>query len=296
MIGTGLVPFIRNHGGSIYAMVSMIAGFVTSIILDYLFVWMLEQGASGAAWATVIGQGVTMLIALAYLLCKRQFTLRLPFSRFGKVSASIFRIGVAPFGLAMSPNISLIIINRFSASYGGEPAIASYACIAYVICIIYLILQGVGDGSQPLLSRYYGAKNYDRLKSTTKMAYGFAIFLSLLGCIVMYVIKGSLGALFGASDFVNAEIAKIMPVFLVSVPFVAILRITTAVFYATEKSMFSYILTFLEPLFMLVLMFILPPLFGGQIMIWWSTVFARILSALQAVFLKQCVDRQEMSV
>ena len=52
--------------------------------------------------------------------------------------------------------------------------------------------------------------------------------------------------------------------------FVAILRITTASFYATEKSMFSYVLTFIEPLFMLVLMLILPPLLGGQIMIWWS--------------------------
>ena len=47
----------------------------------------------------------------------------------------------------MSPNISLIIINRFSVFYGGESAVATYACIAYVISIIYLILQGVGDGS-----------------------------------------------------------------------------------------------------------------------------------------------------
>lgn len=94
-------------------MLSMIAGFVTNIILDYLFVWVLGQGVAGAAWATVIGQGVTMLIALAYLLLKKQFTLNIPFSKFGKVAASIIKIRIAPFGLAMSPNISLIIINRF---------------------------------------------------------------------------------------------------------------------------------------------------------------------------------------
>ena len=294
VISTGLVPFIRNHGGSFYAMVSMIAGFVTNIILDYLFVWVLGQGVAGAAWATVIGQGVTMLIALAYLLRNKQFMLNIPLSKLGKVSASILKIGIAPFGLAMSPNISLIIINRFSISYGGEPAIATYACIAYIICIIYLILQGVGDGSQPLLSRHYGEKNFDKLKSTRKLAYEFALFLSLIGCVIMYLTKGSLGALFGASDFVNKEISKIMPVFLVSVPFVAILRITTASFYATKKSTFSYVLTFIEPLFMLVLMLILPPLFGGQIMIWWSTVFARCLSALLAVILKFHVDKKEM--
>ncbi len=296
VIGTGLVPFIRNHGGSFYAMFSMIAGFVTNIILDYVFVWVLEQGVSGATWATIIGQGVTMLIALVYLLRKKQFTLSIPFSKIGTVSGSIIKIGIAPFGLAMSPNISLIIINRFSISYGGEPAIATYACIAYVICIIYLILQGVGDGSQPLISQCYGEKNWADLKFVRKLAYGFAYALSVIGCIIMYATKGSLGALFGASNEVNSKIARIIPVFLVSVPFVAVLRITTASFYATEKSAYSYILTFTEPLFMLVLMFVLPPLFGGQIMIWWSTVFARILSAILALLLKQRVDRKEMSL
>lgn len=161
------------------------------------------------------------------------------------------------------------------------------------ICIIYLILQGVGDGSQPLISQCYGKKNWDDLKFVRKLAYGFAFALSVIGCIIMYVTRGSLGMLFGASGEVNAEIARIMPVFLLSVPFVAILRITTASFYATEKSTFSYILTFIEPIFMLVLMLILPPLFGGQIMIWWSTVLARILSALLALVLKQRVDKKE---
>ena len=293
VVGTGLVPFIRNHGGSFYAMVSMIAGFVTNIVLDYLFVWVFEQGVAGAAWATVIGQGVTMLIALFYLLQKKQFTLRIPFSKFGKASVPILKIGIAPFGLTMSPNISLIIINRFSIFYGGELAVAVYACIAYVICIVYLILQGVGDGSQPLLSQYYGEKNFDKLKSTRKLAYGFAMFLSLIGCILMYLTKESLGVLFEASKTVNTEIANIMPIFLISVPFVAILRITTAGFYATEKSIFSYTLTFIEPLLMLVLMLILPPLFGGQIMIWWSTVLARIFSALLAIGLKNHVDEKE---
>lgn len=292
IIGTGLIPFIRNHGGSFYAMVSMIAGFITNIILDYLFVWVLAQGVAGAAIATVIGQGVTMAIALAYLLRKRQFTLNIAFSKLGKTAADVIRVGIAPFGLAMSPNISLIIINRFSMSYGGEKAIAVYACIAYIICIIYLIFQGVGDGCQPLISQCYGEKDFTRMKDFRKMAYVFAIMLSLAGCIMMYLMRGSLGTLFGASGEVNAEIAKIIPIFLISVPFVAVIRVTTASFYATEKSTYSYVLTFIEPIFMLVLMLILPPLFGGQIMIWWSTVDARILSALLALVLNKRADKK----
>lgn len=294
IMGTGLVPFIRNHGGSSYAMFSMIAGFVTNIILDYLFVWVFEQGVSGAAWATVIGQGVTMLAALVYLLWKKQFTLKILVTKIGTVWTSIVKIGIAPFGLSMTPIISLVIINRFSVSYGGEHAIATYACISYIMCIIYLILQGVGDGCQPLISKHYGEKDFSRMNNIRKLAYGFGMFLSVIGCIIMYVARADIGILFGTSNEVNAEITKIIPIFLVSVPFVSINRITTASFYATEKSAFSYILTFAEPLFMLILMLILPPLFGGQIMIWWSTVFARILAAILALILKKKTDRQEM--
>ncbi|HGI0691322.1 TPA: multidrug transporter MatE, partial [Streptococcus pyogenes] len=120
--------------------------------------------------------------------------------------------------------------------------------------------------------------------------------LSVIGCVIMYVARADIGLLFGTSNEVNAEIQKTIPIFLISVPFVSINRITTASFYATEKSIFSYILSFVEPIFMLILMLILPTLFGGQIMIWWSTVFARILSAILALILKQHADEKEILV
>lgn len=101
----------------------------------------------------------------------------------------------------------------------------------------------------------------------------------------MFFGRWHIGELFGSSEAVNAETAKIIPIFLISVPFVAITRISTAGFYATEKAALSYILTFIEPILMVVFMLILPPLFGGQVMIWWSTVLARIISALLALLL-----------
>lgn len=287
IFGTGLVPFMRNYGGAFWAMVAMIAGFVTNIILDYTFVWVMNEGMFGAALATVIGQGVTMVIAWIYCAAKGNITFRLSASEMPGITAQIVKIGLAPFGLTLIPNISLVIINRFSISYGGEQAVAVYACIAYIICIVYLILQGVGDGSQPLMSRYYGMNDQTLLKQTKMYAYELAMALSALGMLLLFMFRGRIGVLFGSSAEVNAGIMEILPIFLLSVPFVAVTRITTAGFYATEKSILSYILTFIEPVLMLILMLILPLLFGGQIMIWWSTVFARILTAALAVFLTQ---------
>ena len=159
------------------------------------------------------------------------------------------------------------------------------------VSIVFL----VGDGSQPLISWCYGEGDFARLKNIRRLAYAFAMLLAVIGCAVMYLTKGSLGPLFGASNDANVEVAKIIPIFLISVPFVAVTRVTTASFYASDKSALSYILTFTEPFLMLVLMLILPPLFGGQIMIWWSTVIARIVSAVLALLLKSHVDRHDLS-
>lgn len=286
VLGTGLIPFMRNYGGSFWSMFAMMGGFVTNIILDFVMVWIYEMGMEGAAAATIISQGVTVAIAIIYELCTKKFYVKVSLSMAKKICGSIFKIGLAPFGLALTPNISLVFINRFSAFYGGEKAIATYACVSYIICIIYFILQGIGDGSQPLMSRYYGKNDRESLKSIQKMAYVFAGILAVIGGSIMFASRSHIGVLFGSSAEVNTEIAKIVPIFLVSLPFVAITRISTASFYATEKSILSYILTFIEPILMLVFMLILPPLFGGQIMIWWSTVFARIIVAILAVVLK----------
>lgn len=285
VLGTGMVPLMRNYGGSFMAMVAMVGGFVTNIIFDYIFVWVEGCGMGGAALATVIGQGVTASTAIIYSVCKKRFFVKASLNRAASTVGSIFKVGLAPFGLALTPNISLVIINIFSVQYGGDKAVATYACIGYIICIIYLVLQGVGDGCQPLMSQYYGEKREADLKEIKKMAYIFAVFLAVLGCVLMFLGRWKIGVLFGSSQEVNISTGEVIPIFLIAVPFVAVTRVSTASFYATEKSIYSYILTFIEPVLMLAFMLILPPIFGGQIMIWWSTVIARIASAALALYL-----------
>ena len=71
VMGTGLVPFLRNMGGAVAAMAAMMAGFVTNIVLDYTFVWVLPYGMAGAAVATVLGQAVTLAVCAVFLVLKR---------------------------------------------------------------------------------------------------------------------------------------------------------------------------------------------------------------------------------
>ena len=280
IFSTAFIPIIRNLGGAYFATITM--------IFDYIFIWQLNLGTFGAGLATVIGQAVALIVGLMYLIKKKGITFKTYKHNLLNIWKSILKIGIAPFGLNLSPNFSLILINRFSVFYGGEEAIASYACVSYVIVIVYLILQGVGDGSQPLISKYYGEGRTQDLKYIQKIALVFALFLSALGILALYLVRFEVGKLLGASDFVVNYTGKVFPIFLIAIPFIGINRIITAGFYASEKSIYSYILTYIEPVLMLIFLLVLPPFFGGQIMVWWSISLARILSAVLAVVLKKC--------
>lgn len=140
-------------------------------------VGVFDQGMARVALATIIGYGVTLLIALLYSVLKKKLCICINSGEFRNLCKSIIKVGLAPFGLALTPNISLVIINRFSAFYDGEEAIATYACISYIICIIYLILQGVGDGSQPLMRKYYGERKANDLAEVKRRHTFFLLIL-----------------------------------------------------------------------------------------------------------------------
>lgn len=288
IFSTAFIPLIRNLGGAYFSTITMILGFTSNIVFDYIFIWQMNLGTFGAGLATVLGQAIALVVGLMYLIKKKGITFKTYGYKPLNIWKPILKIGIAPFGLDLSPNFSLILINRFSVFYGGEEAIASYACISYVIVIVYLVLQGVGDGSQPLISKYYGEGKTQDLKYIQKIALIFALFLSALGILTLYLVRFDVGKLLGASDFVVHYTGEVFPIFLIAIPFIGINRIITAGFYASEKSIYSYILTYIEPVLMLIFLLVLPPFFGGQIMVWWSISLARILSAVLAVVLKKC--------
>lgn len=130
-------------GGSVTAMAAMIAGFLTNIVLDYLMVWHFPMGMMGAAIATDIGQGV-----------------------------------ISPFGLTFAPNITLILVNKSASIFGGAMAVTCYAPVSYICCVVQLLLQGVSDGCQPLLSLSYGQGKEEKTQQLRNLAYRFSFLCS----------------------------------------------------------------------------------------------------------------------
>ena len=231
VFATGLVPFIRNLGGASFAMWTMIAA--SSRTSRSTICW---SGSGPSAWpgrpgATVIGQGVTALMSAAWLAAKR---VRL--ARPGGGVGPTLVLAVAPFGLTFSPQITVVLMNRALMEYGGGLAVAVYSCIVYITVIIYLLFQGVGDGSQPLVSRYFGEGRRAELNESRRLAYISAAAVAVVSMAAVYLCRGLIGPLFGTSEAAAAETARLFPLFLAPLPLLAYTRVTTSNLYATEKA------------------------------------------------------------
>ena len=293
LLATGFVPFIRNMGGAAFAMIAMILGFATNIVLDYTFVWVFGWGMSGAALATIIGQAVTMLAAILFFAVKK-CRLRLPAP--GTLCAlwkDVLKVALSPFGLTFSPTITMLLMNRFLLLYGNEQSVAVYGCIGYIISIIYLLLQGVGDGSQPLISQYYGAGDQPSVRAACKLAYRTAAVITVACMAGVYLARAKVGILFGASPEANAGVVRYLPFFLATLPFLAFVRITTSYFYATEKTVLSYLLVYAEPVCTLLALLLLP--LGLKLTgVWLAVPLAQTVTLVIAFIAKRRADGPQL--
>lgn len=290
VLATGLVPMVRNLGGATFSMISMMLGFVTNIILDYLFVWVFGFGIGGAAWATVIGQFVTLVSVVFYLIAKKMYITFPKANVLLPLFKKILKASISPFGLTFCQTVTLLLVNRFLLIHGNEHMVAVFGCIDYITTIIYLLLQGVGDGAQPLMSHFYGENNYIRVRNTRRKAYLTAFSLSVISMVGLYIARYKIGILFGASNETNLDVAKYLPYFLATIIFISFVRITTAYFYATEKDKFSYLLVYAEPICILLILIILP-LILGVFGVWIALPVSQIIMFIISFFIKRYVDK-----
>ena len=292
VLSTGLVPFIRNMGGAIFSMVAMLSGFVANVVLDYLFVWLYAFGMAGAALASVIGQSVTAVLAVVYLFRKSAKFRIAKVSRLPGFFAEIFKVSFAPFGLTFSPNITLMLMNHALLIYGSEQSVAAYGCIGYITCIVLLLLQGVGDGCQPLLSKAYGENDVVDMQYTRRLA-DWTSGVIAAGCMALvYLSRHQMGVFFGVSDDSNLDVANYLPWFMAVMLFQAYTRVTASYLYAIEKSGLSYLLVFAEPMLLLLILQILPPM-AGLIGVWLAVPLAQFATWLLAIAIRIRNDQKQ---
>lgn len=210
-----LVPLtssIRADGSPNYAMVGLLIGCVTNIVLDALFVIVFGWGVRGAAAAaTIIGELFNALCVLLYIprfknvsIGKKYFRLQTPvIKRIAGLGVSSFILQLS-FALIVTVSNNVLAIFGAKSKYGADIPVATMGITMKVNQIVVNVVQGIITGTQPIMGYNYGAGQYGRTKSAFKIAVITSTIFLALATFVFQVFPMSIVSLFGSeSDLYN---------------------------------------------------------------------------------------------
>ncbi len=280
-LSMGMNNFIRAEGNPKMAMYTQLIGAFFNIILNYVFIFIFAWGIKGSALATITAQFISAAWVLSYFFTNKSivkikvknFKLELP------ILFSIMAIGFAPFALQVASSVQQLILNRTLMTYGGDMALSSIGIIFSIGTLLIMPILGVSQGAQPIIGFNYGAKQYGRVKETLKIAVLWAMCISCLGFIIVYLWPTQLVGMFTKDE--PALVAMTVDAMLVyfGAIFVAGFQIVGSnYFQAVGKPIQAAILSLSRQVLIFIpLLLILPDIWGID-GVWRTAPIADILS------------------
>lgn len=271
LLGTGGGHLMRADGSPKMTMISNLTGAAINVVLDALFVLGFHWGMEGAALATIIGQFVSAGIVICYLF--RFKTVKLEKKHFipnFKYLKDIMAIGMGSFFNQLAMMIVQIVLNNSLKHYGslsvyGESIpIACTGIVMKVNQIFFSVIIGIAQGSQPVESFNYGAKNYKRVRETYRLAAMAGGTLSLCSFILFQTMPRQLLGLFGEGSPEYFEFGvKTFRVMLFSTWLNFMQPITSTFFTSIGKAIKGVFLSMTRQIiFLLPLILFLPTIWG----------------------------------
>lgn len=288
---TGGGHLIRADGSPQMAMTCNIVGAVVNTVLDALFVMVFRWGMVGAAWATVIGQIISSMIVLVYAFHYKTVSIKkehIIIKSF--VSRRIASIGMASFFNQVAIGIVQVVLNNSLkhygslSKYGDSEPIACCGIVMKVNMIIFAIVIGLAQGTQPIESFNYGAKQYDRVRKAYKLAVTVGAVISVIAFVLFHLFPREILSLFGSGTDTYYELGeKFFKIFLFFTWLNCLQPITSTFFTSIGKPIKGVFLSLTRQIiFFMPLLLILPRFFKIDGIIYTGPV-ADLLSAIVAV-------------
>ncbi len=167
----GMNAYITAQGFAKQGMISVLIGAISNIILDPVFIFAFNMGVRGAALATIISQGFSCIWVVSFL-CSKKSILRIKRKNLRinmRLTLPCLALGLAPFIMQASESIISACFNSSLLLYGGDIAVGAMTILTSVMQFAMMPLQGLAQGSQPIISYNYGAQKAQRVKQTFKL-------------------------------------------------------------------------------------------------------------------------------
>ncbi len=282
-VGFGMNGFIRAEGNPRTAMLTMLIGAVLNTLLDPLFIFVFHLGVRGAAIATVISQAVSAAWVLGYFLRGRSLLkLRLPNLRLRReIASGIVALGFAPFAMQLAASVLNAMLTRQLQHYGGDLAIAAMGIFFSLNMLIFMPVFGINQGAQPLIGYNYGARRFDRVRQTLRLAVAAATAVMLAGFAAVELFPSFLLRLFSRDSASLLAIGvPALRICMAALPIVGFQVVAASYFQAAGKARLSMLLMLSRQVLLLIPAILILPRFLGLMGIYYSVPLADVGSAL----------------
>lgn len=259
---------IRADGSPAVSMASMSVGAILNIILDPIFIFVLDWGIAGAAWATVIGQTISFVISVLYFFGAKSFRLtKKSFVPNFVIFSNALKLGVSSFITQMSIVVISLVCNIMLAKYGvlsmygQDIPISAISIETKVFTIVINIVVGIVLGGQPILGYNFGARNYNRVKETYRMILIATCVVGIVFTLIFETCPRIIINIFGSGNNpLYLEYAqRTFRIFLSLVTFTCIIKMSSIFFQAVGKPVMAIVASLTRDIICFVPLVILIP-------------------------------------
>lgn len=273
---------VKTDGYPRFAIIAATTGAVLNCILDYLFVMVFHWGVAGAGVATGISQSVLVVMYLSHFLSPKATI------KFVKVVWSTrqlirsIKIGLASGLTEFSAGITVFLFNHAILANIGEEGIVSYTIIAYVSTIVVMSMAGIAQGTQPLISYYYGKGETDKYKTLFRYA-----LTTTIGLAIAAFVSAWFGADLLVGIFVSPQLQElrsysshVFRIFSISFLVMGFNVVSGGFLTAIERPNSSLAISLGRGFVMLVIALKLCISIAGGEGIWWASTVSELLCLL----------------
>ena len=283
----GLNAAMRSSGNPKKAMALTIFTVVFNTILDPIFIFWLDMGISGAAWATVISQTVAMFIVIAHFNDrKKPFHFEKGIFRLDtRVAKDSLSIGMGPFLMNAAACLVTLFINQQLRSHSGDLGIGAYGICNRFIFMFIMICMGLNQGMQPIAGYNYGARQYSRVKEVFWKTARIAMVMTTICFIFGMFFPRAAAGIFTHDEELLALSARALRITTIAFPIVGFQMIATNFFQSLGMVRKSIILSLSRQiLFLLPLLYILPNWIGSD-GVWASFPIADSIATVMTIIM-----------
>ena len=290
----GMNAVLRAAGKPRQAMNATIFTVVLNTILDPIFIYPLNLGIQGAAYATILSQVLALVWQMRIFSNKNELLhLRRGIYRLKKsIVENILAIGLSPFSMNVCACIVVIFINKGLLQYSGDLAVGAYG-IANKVCFIFVMVNmGLNQGMQPIAGYNYGAMKFDRLMQVLKLAVIAGTCITTCGFLVAEFIPGPCARLLTTDPELIRLSVNGMRIMMAAFVLVGSQMVITNFFQSIGMAKISMFLSLSRQMIFLLPMLLLLPLFLGVDGIWWAMPISDTIAEIVAVVMMMTYMRK----